>query len=199
MAMVRASMSVSCHRCLRLSHGVTVLPALSATPVLRPSANDLHSLVLRLQLTNLQAQHLCGAAIVWTYSCDLPFPSVHNSPVACCPIVVAPMFAVPPVGIGHSQPGAGDSDRPALGSQQLASPRFGPAASRAAAARTRWHCASGQHAGASHIALHADGLALLWIYSAMQGLACCASTATQGYHSRIRRPEHIAATGDHSF
>lgn len=61
-----ASMSVSCHRCLRLSHGVTVLPALSATPVLRPSANDLHSFLLRLQLTNLQVQHLCCAAVMWT-------------------------------------------------------------------------------------------------------------------------------------
>jgi hypothetical protein len=54
-----APMSVSCHRCLRLSHGVTVLPALSATPLLRPSANDLHSFLLRLQLTNLQAPMMC--------------------------------------------------------------------------------------------------------------------------------------------
>lgn len=33
---------------------MTVLPSLSAAPVLRPSATDLHSYLLRLQLTNLQ-------------------------------------------------------------------------------------------------------------------------------------------------
>lgn len=41
-------------RCLRLAHGVSVLPAVSAAPVLRPSATDLHRYLLRLQLANLQ-------------------------------------------------------------------------------------------------------------------------------------------------
>lgn len=41
-------------RCLRLAHGVSVLLAVSAAPVLRPSATDLHRYLLRLQLANLQ-------------------------------------------------------------------------------------------------------------------------------------------------
>ena len=101
--------------------------------------------------------------------------------LACCSNVIAAMSGWPTAGVGHSQPGAGDSDRTALGRQQPASPRFGPAATGPAVTCKRPHGSSSQHAGAHRLLYHTAGLELLLCTLRPEYPARCATT-THRHH-----------------